>query len=197
MTGRIVVLLACALAGCTHPALARFQTEHGCTSATIDDLGAHAYRVRGCGRVINYVCDPRAYNEAVCIEERASAEGATASVVDREDHRTSTAPRLRLQEGAVQGAQAVRLSIPQLGGAELLYAPGIDRENVVGRAAPRIAARCADAHAAVDDGYHAAAVRGAGAFAWARELFAAVERSHAVTIIMCGQRAELRDTIWS
>lgn len=138
MSGRrIVALFACSIAACTHPALARFQTEHDCASATIEDLGAHAYRVRGCGRVVNYVCDPRAYNQAVCIEERAGAEGATTTtVVDREDARASTAPRLRLEEGSVQGAQAVRLSIPHLGGAELFYAPGVDRENVLGRAAP-------------------------------------------------------------
>lgn len=58
---------------CTHPAHTRFSNEYDCpvAQARIEPLGAHSYRVMGCGRTAVYVCV-----EKHCLQEQSSVAAA-------------------------------------------------------------------------------------------------------------------------
>jgi hypothetical protein len=66
--------------GCVrNAALVRFEREHECTKdVAIKNLGAHAYRVSGCGRTVTYVCHNR-----VCVIE--SDDGGRSASNDEQD----------------------------------------------------------------------------------------------------------------
>lgn len=77
-----LVILA---SGCfRNAALVRFEREHECTKdVAIKNLGAHAYRVSGCGRTVTYVCHNR-----VCVTESDDGGGRSASHDEQDLPRT-------------------------------------------------------------------------------------------------------------
>ena len=187
----VIAAASVALAACTHPALARFRVEHDCPAASIRDLGAFAYQVEGCGRTVNYVCDPRdigRMNRTVCIEERSWAHPGVVPPPPSTDRLPG---RMELQEGRAGSGVAVRIVIPQLGGAVITYAPGVDREHVVARIPERFAARCADARIGAGSVLEVASRGGPGRFEWEREVFDEVARAAAVAIVACGRRLDV------
>ena len=184
---RLVLAVASViLAACTNPALLRFRTEHQCPDATIRDLGASAYRVEGCGRAATYVCQ-----RGVCVEEHL--ERSRASMGGRATRSASDGPtRLRLEEGQVAGSLAVRLVVPQLGGAALVYAPEVDRAHVIAQVPERAASRCRDVRVAADGTVRVASPREHnGAFAWERESLDGMDRGVLVALLFCGRRLDV------
>lgn len=188
----ILVLGSLAVAACTHPALSRFQTEHGCSNATIRDLGANAYRVEGCGRAVNYVCDPRAFNEAICIQESADRGPSPAAVSRQED--LGSAPRTWIEEGTVAGAPAVRLIVEELRRSEIVYAVAFDRDHVILRPASDLAPSCTNASFIAEGRMHVATARAGSAptFAWDANTMDAVNAGDIVALNVCNVRVELR-----
>ena len=182
----VIAAASLILAACTNHALVRFRTEHQCPDATIRDLGASAFRVEGCGRAATYVC-----NRGVCVEEHL--ERSRAAMGGRTTRSASAGPtRLRLQEGQVAGSLAVRLVVPQLGGAALVYAPEVDRAHVIAQVPERAASRCRDVRVAADGTVRVATPRDQrGAFAWERESLDGIDRGVLVALLFCNRRLDV------
>ena len=106
------------LAGCVHPALERFRGEHGCRDASVVDLGGHAFRVRGCGRSVIYVCRGR-----LCVTDRE--EEAPEPVTP------ATPSRARISRDRGPAGERVSLTLSHFYDVELLYAPDRDRDHVL------------------------------------------------------------------
>lgn len=88
MFGKILVLACVVLAtGCArNAALVRFEREHECTKGVMfKNLGAHAYRVRGCGRTVTYVCQNR-----VCVTESDDGGGGQVNSAEQADESVSS-----------------------------------------------------------------------------------------------------------
>ncbi len=82
-----LTVMGCGVAGAAHTVRVRYAAEYGCaeSSVTVASLAGNAYRARGCGPDVSYVCDVKAFDsDRTCIADsvqRPAAAVLNAAIV--------------------------------------------------------------------------------------------------------------------
>ncbi|HBQ14928.1 MAG TPA: hypothetical protein DEF51_28645 [Myxococcales bacterium] len=121
--------LSLSLLGCGARApLSRFSAEFNCPQSSVEmtDLGAHTYRVRGCGNQVVYVCTGN-----LCVTDRDEGSRHRRAAVARRQR-----SRSRVRLGEARGSRALRYTLDAARDLELLYSPANDARHVYARVAP-------------------------------------------------------------
>lgn len=111
----VVVLIVTLIGGCGASAVgARFSAEFNCPSdsVSVGALGAGAFRARGCGRDVTYVCVTNGWGESLCATDTVRAANAPRPAVAAAPHRPSALRRSQITGAFAPAGDAILACLP-------------------------------------------------------------------------------------